>query len=130
MANAGFESSANPDFDIEGFRATMAHFVRCGFKWREAEKEAMPKEFYDPDEFPDGRLGMATKKQIWKIHDLWWSLKGKYWGQDIKVVDQPVFGKRVLASFLHKRFGVSSMRFLGFKKAGPVIGAIKRIKSG
>ena len=127
LAYTGVKSSADPGFDIEDFRAIMAHFVRCGFKWREVEKEAMPKEFYDPDEFPDGRLGMATKKQIWKIHDLWWSLKGKYWGQDMTVAEHPVFGKRVLAGFLHKRFGVSSMRFLTFKKAGPVIEAIKRI---
>lgn len=127
LANAGLESSADKGFDIEGFRAVMAHFVRCGFKWREIEKEAMPKKFYDPDEFLEGRLGMATKKQIWLIHNLWWSLKGKYWGQDMTVAEQPVFGKRVLARFLHKRFGVSSMRFLAFRKAGPVIEALKNI---
>jgi len=129
-AHAGVSSSKDPYFGPEAFLQVMAHFQHCGFRPKtEPAKAGMPVTFYDPKVFTRTGGRMATVKQIWKIHQDWWALRGRYWGQDIKPGAYAETGKKSLYKFLKARFGVDHPRFLTFRQAHGAIEAIKRISA-
>lgn len=129
-AYAGVSSAADPMFGHEAYRQVMAHFEHCGFRPKnEPIKAGMPVTFYDPRGYTRTSSRMATAKQLWKIHQDWWALRGRYWGQDVGPGTYAETGKKSLYKFLKARFGVDHPRFLTFRQAHGAIEAIKRISA-
>jgi len=128
-AHAGVSSASDPYFGPNAYRQVMTHFQHCGFRPKnEPVTPQMPAEFYTPPSGERGK-GMATLKQLWRIHHDWWALRGWYWGQDVQTRNYPEIGKKSLYKFLAKRFGVDHPRFLKFWQAHGAIEAIKRISA-
>lgn len=95
----GVESTT--ELDQRGFEAVMDRFRTLGFISRRVREG-----------IGTGRPGMATDAQIGLIRDLW---------KEAAVVPSD----RNLARWLEKYFGTSAVRFLTFRKAHRVIGAMR-----
>ncbi len=66
-----------------------------------------------------GRTGMGTPKQLRLIEGLW---------KDVSVIKETKSRQKALRSWLHKRFGVSDLRFLKREVTSKVIYALTQMK--
>jgi len=66
-----------------------------------------------------GRAGMGTPKQLRLIEGLW---------KDVSVIKETKSRQKALRSWLHKRFGVSDLRFLNREVTSKVIYALTQMK--